>query len=163
MSRLDSNIERLLAQRACLDALAAAIAPMDGPVVELGLGNGRTFDHLRERLPEREIFVFERQPAAHPDCTPDVAHLIVGDFYDTLPRGIDRLPAPAALLHADTGTGDAARNARLAGWLATVVPDLVAPAGFVASDQPLDTPRLAVWPLPESVRPGRYHLYRVAT
>ncbi len=163
MSRLDTNIERLVAQRACLDELCAAITALAGPVVELGLGNGRTFDHLRERLPDREIFVFERQPAAHPDCTPDDAHLIVGDFYDTLPQGRSRLPSPAALLHSDVGTGDAARNAKLAAWLAGVVPHLVAPLGFVASDQPLEDPRLTPWALPDSVRRGRYHLYRRAS
>ena len=60
MSRLDSFIRRLAAQRACLDRAAALIDEIDGPVLEFGLGNGRTFDHLRERLPGRAIFVFER-------------------------------------------------------------------------------------------------------
>ena len=162
MSRLDTNIARLVAQRDCLDALAAAIAEVPGPVVELGLGNGRTFDHLRERLPEREIFVFERQPAPHPDCWPDHDHLIEGDFFDTLPDAPERLPAPAALLHADVGTGDPERNARLARWLAGVIPPLVAVDGYVASDQALDDPRLAPLPLPREVPAGRYHLYRRA-
>ncbi|MGH6887075.1 MAG: class I SAM-dependent methyltransferase, partial [Geminicoccales bacterium] len=48
MSRLDSFIRRLEAQRACLDLAAARIADLPGPVLELGLGNGRTYDHLRE-------------------------------------------------------------------------------------------------------------------
>ena len=48
MSRLDSFIRRLEAQRACLDRAAALIAGIDGAVLELGLGNGRTYDHLRE-------------------------------------------------------------------------------------------------------------------
>ena len=66
MSRLDSFIRRLEAQRACLD-LAARRSPIcRGPVLELGLGNGRTYDHLRELLPLREIFVFERDVRAHP-------------------------------------------------------------------------------------------------
>jgi len=160
MSRLDTNIERLSAQRACLDALVDALTDVPGPVIELGLGNGRTFDHLRERLPEREIFVFERQPAAHPDCWPDERHLIRGDFRDTLPTALDRLPAPAALLHADIGTGDPARNARLAAWLAGAIPPLVAQGGFVASDQALADDRLSPWPLPAAVPTGRYHLYR---
>ena len=48
MSRLDSFIRRLQAQRACLSEAAAQIRGVDGFVLELGLGNGRTFDHLRE-------------------------------------------------------------------------------------------------------------------
>jgi hypothetical protein len=160
MSRLDTNIDRLIAQRACLDALVDALAEVPGPVVELGLGNGRTFDHLRERLPQREIFVFERQPAAHPDCRPERDHLIVGDFFDTLPGALAQLPGPAALVHADIGTGDRARNARLARWLAGAIPPLLAAGGYVAADQPLEDPRLAPLPLPSGVPTGRYHLYR---
>ena len=60
MSRLDSFIRRMLAQRACLNWAAEAVADIAGPVLELGLGNGRTYDHLRELMPEREIYVFER-------------------------------------------------------------------------------------------------------
>lgn len=160
LSRLDSNIERLMAQRDCLDHLAAAIAAIPGPVVELGLGNGRTYDHLRKRLPGREIFVFERSPQAHPACIPDAAHLVLGDFEETLPDGLGRLPAPAALLHADFGTGDRDRNARLAEWLGDVVPPLLAEGGYVASDQALVDPRLEPLALPRGVAPGRYHLYR---
>ncbi len=67
MSRLDSFIRRMIAQRDCLAAAARLIGDIPGPVLELGLGNGRTYDHLREILPGREIFVFDRRVAAHPD------------------------------------------------------------------------------------------------
>ena len=50
MSRLDSFIRRLQAQRACLDRAAELVRDLPGPVVEIGLGNGRTYDHLRRRL-----------------------------------------------------------------------------------------------------------------
>ena len=55
MSRLDSFIRRALAQRECLANAARRITDIEGPVIELGLGNGRTYDHLRRILPEREI------------------------------------------------------------------------------------------------------------
>ena len=70
MSRLDSFIRRLEAQRACLDHAAELIGGLDGVVLELGLGNGRTYDHLRSLFPGREIYVCERAVAAHPDCVP---------------------------------------------------------------------------------------------
>ena len=66
MTRLDSAIRRLEAQRACLDRAAALVRGVPGPVLELGLGNGRTYDHLRARLPGRDIFVFERAPPPTP-------------------------------------------------------------------------------------------------
>ena len=56
MSRLERFILRLKAQRNCLDAAAALLAGLDGPILELGLGSGRTYDHLRDRFPDREIF-----------------------------------------------------------------------------------------------------------
>ncbi len=158
MSRLDSFIRRLEAQRASLNHAVRAIANLPGPVLELGLGNGRTYDHLRELLPAREIFVFERQLAAHPASMPDPAHLILGDIRATLPAA--RLPAPAALAHCDIGTGDALRNADLAAWLAQVLPGLLAPGAWVVSDQPMGTPALAPLPPPEGIGRERYFLYQ---
>ena len=67
MSRLDSFINRVTAQRATLNWVAPLVRAMTGPVLELGLGNGRTYSHLRELFPERDIWVFEFQVAAHPD------------------------------------------------------------------------------------------------
>jgi hypothetical protein len=160
VSRLDSFIRRLEAQRACLDATPAWIADLPGPILELGLGNGRTFDHLRCLYPEREIFVFERQLAAHPDCLPDTAHLILGDIRKTLPAALGRLPEQAALAHNDIGTGDAAANAELARWLAQALPPLTRPGAVVLSDQALDDPRLAPQALPAALPAGRYFLYR---
>ena len=64
MSRLDSFIRRMQGQRDCLNRAAELIAGIPGPVLELGLGNGRTYDHLKEILPDREIFVFDRRIAA---------------------------------------------------------------------------------------------------
>jgi hypothetical protein len=162
VSRLDSAIRRLEAQRACLDHAAKLIARVPGPVVELGLGNGRTYDHLRALLPGREIFAFDRRIDAHPDCVPDARHLVLGDFADTLPRALERIGARAALIHADTGTGEAERNARLAAWLAPRLAALAAPGGVIVSDQELPGIAAASLPPPAGVAKGRYFLYRLS-
>lgn len=160
MSRLDSFIRRLEAQRACLDHVATAIAGIAGPVLEVGLGNGRTYDHLRSRLPGREIFVFDRQIDAHPDCVPDASHLFLGDLFDRLPDAIARLGRTATLIHSDIGTGDPARNARIAAALAPLYAQLLAPGGVVASDQEMPAVAWTEMPLPDGVPLGRYFLYR---
>lgn len=160
MSRLDSFIRRLQAQRACLDHAARLTAEVPGIVVELGLGNGRTFDHLRTRVGDREIFVFERKPDPHPLCAPDPAHLILGDLADTLPTARLRLPGPVALAHSDIGSGDAAASAASAALVARHLPGLLAPGAVVASDQPLPSPLLTPLALPPDVAPGRYFMYR---
>jgi hypothetical protein len=161
VSRLDSAIRRLEAQRACLDRAVELARGVAGPALEIGLGNGRTYDHLRQRLGDRPIYVFERQLAAHPGSLPPAGHLILGDVLETLPRFFRDGAAPAALAHADIGSGDAAPTAALAAALAPRLATAMAAGGIVACDQPLALPdRLAPLPLPDGVAPGRYFLYR---
>jgi S-adenosyl-L-methionine methyltransferase len=162
VSRLDSFIRRLEAQRACLDRAASLIAGMPGPVLELGLGNGRTFDHLRHILPDRDIFVFERHVAAHPDCTPAPDRLILGDLRETLPQARQRFAGRAALAHLDIATGEVEASRRLAAALAPLLAPLLRPGAVVVSEPPLAISGWNALPLPEKVDEGRYHLYGVA-
>ena len=106
MSRLDSAIRRLTSQKIALEWAARKATRMNGIILELGLGNGRTYDHLREILPNREIYVFEREIAAHPDCIPEENFQFLGDFRDSLPRAKKRLGANSVLAHLDIGTGE---------------------------------------------------------
>ena len=161
MSRLDSFIRRLETQRDCLDAAVGLLAGLPGPVLEVGLGNGRTYHHLLQRCPEREIFVFDRHIAAHPSWVPDAAHTLLGDFADTLPGARPRIGAPAALANVDVGSGDAAASRalgeRLAGWLAP----LMASGAVVVSDQPMTTAPWRALALPDGAPEGRYFMYQV--
>ncbi len=161
LTRLDKAIRRLKAQRACLDWAARGIASVPGIVVELGLGNGRSFDHLRARLPDRDIYVFERSVSAHPDAVPAADRLILGDVEETLPRMQPHFAGRVALMHSDIGTGDDARNARIASWLGPELLPFLAPGGIVASDQPLPALAGLAAPLPEGVGENRYYLYCV--
>ncbi|MEL7100137.1 MAG: class I SAM-dependent methyltransferase [Pseudomonadota bacterium] len=157
-SRLDLFIDRMLSQRACLD-WAAAHAP-DGPVFELGLGNGRTYDHLRRTLPERQIFVFERAVASHPDSTPPDEVLILGDVRDTLPETIARLGAVGALVHADLGGHNRAKNDAFARLVSPLIEPLMAPGGLMVSSDKMYFDALAELPLPEGAVPGRCFIYQ---
>jgi hypothetical protein len=159
-SRLDSFIRRLEAQRACLDWAAGEIAAVPGAVLELGLGNGRTYDHLRTLLAAREIFAFDRQVAAHPACIPDDAHLIVGDFRDTIPTFAARRARGVALVHADTGSGDEAATAALARWLGPALQPMLAPGAIVLSDQKMEIAGTVTLPPPPGVPTDRYFVYR---
>jgi hypothetical protein len=161
VSRLDSFIRRLEAQRACLDRAAALIAALAGPVLEFGLGNGRTYDHLRTILPGRDIFVFERTVAAHPDCVPPSDRLILGDLRDTLPTSRDRFAGSAALAHLDIATGETEASLALAASLAQLIAPLLRQGAIVVSEPPLVLAGWRALALPAGVKPGRYHLYRV--
>jgi S-adenosyl-L-methionine methyltransferase len=160
VSRLDSFIRRLHAQRACLDHAVELIRDLPGPLLELGLGNGRTYDHLRERLPGRDIYVCDRQIAAHPDCIPPAQFLILGDVRDTLPEVASHIGAGVALVHADLGSGDEEASRRQAAELAPLIADLLQSGGIVVGDQPMSIAQLRPLALPDGVKPGRYYLYR---
>jgi hypothetical protein len=159
MSRLDSAIRRLLAQKAALEDAARRVAGLDGPVLEFGLGNGRTYDHLRSILPGRRIVVFERAVAAHPDCVPPPEDLYLGDLFVTLPRALADLGHGAALAHLDIGSGDKAASVALVARAAPMIAGLLDHGAVVVSDQPIiGVPGLVPLPLPDGVEDGRIHM-----
>jgi hypothetical protein len=161
MSRLDSFIRRMLAQRACLNWAAEAVADTPGPVLELGLGNGRTYDHLRELMPEREIYVFEREIRAHAVSLPPEKFLILGDIEHTLVSAAIRLPAKAVLAHIDLGTSDARAYEALAARMGMLLKPLMVLEGIIVSNVILLVSGLISLDTPPGVKPGRYFIYRV--
>lgn len=160
MSRLDSFIRRLEAQRRMLDWAAEQVERRDGLVLELGLGNGRTYDHLRERLPRRDIHVFERDPSPNPRSMPPEHLLVVGDMAETLPVFAAAHGREAVLIHVDVTTGVPERDALAFAWLPAHVAALAADDALVVSGWALDHPALTPVPLPGGVPPGRYFAYR---
>ena len=160
MSRLDAFIRRMQAQRACIDAAAANLGGLTGPILELGLGNGRTYDHLRVCFPDRPIYVFDRQVAAHPDCIPPAQFLRLGDFRATLPGYLEEGQPSAAFVHADIGSGDERASVRLAADLAPILVKILASRGYLACDQPLEQASLEKLTIPGVLDGGRYHFYR---
>jgi len=160
LSRLDSFIRRLEAQRACLNHAAHLVRDLDGAVLELGLGNGRTYDHLRGLFPDRKIYVCERHVAAHPDCVPPSELLLLGDMRQTLRDVRDQLGDRVALAHLDPATGDVIASKILADELALLIPPLLRLGGVLVSEPALATDGLISLSLPGGVESGRYNLYR---
>jgi S-adenosyl-L-methionine methyltransferase len=163
VSRLDSFIRRLEAQRACLHMAAGLVQGLEGPALELGLGNGRTYDHLRELCPDRQIYVCERQVAAHPDCLPPPELLLLGDMRDTLQAARGRLEGRVVLAHLDPASGDAAASRALAAELAPLIVPLLCLGAVLVSEPAISAAELAPLALPEGVAAGRYNLYRRIT
>lgn len=159
MSRLDSFIRRLTAQRDILNHVCAEVATMDGPVMELGLGNGRTFNHLREKLPGRRIVAFDRALAAHASSIPSEGDLVLGEIRETASRFVG---VEAALVHADIGTGYDDKDSITLTWLPQLTVGLLRAGGLAISGLPLDHPDLRAMPTPDSVPPDRYFIYRRA-
>ena len=161
MSRLDSVIRRLTAQKKALEWAANSIVDLDGVVVELGLGNGRTYDHLREILVNRDIYVFEREIAAHPDCIPERDFQFLGDFRDSLPSAIKKLEATVILAHLDIGTGEKEKSVQLAQHIAPSLLKLLKPKAIIISDQEMNAwSAMLIEPLLNIPR-GRIFVYQM--
>ena len=158
-SRLDSAISRLMTLRICLDWATAETAKRSGPVMEFGLGNGRSYDHLRKRLPGRDIHVFDRYVAAHPNCIPPADRLWLGDFRATAPAAVQRFAGQVALIHGDVGSGEEAASRALSAELARYWAALLQGDGLLVSDQPIIGEDFALLPLPGG-EAGRYFLAR---
>ncbi|MBM1557593.1 hypothetical protein JQV19_15045 [Sulfitobacter mediterraneus] len=162
MSRLDLFIARMVSQRACLDHANDLTKGMEGPVFELGLGNGRTYHHMVETMPGRDIYVFERAVASHPDSTPPDDRLILGDVYDTLPAALGRFGPTAALIHADLGGHNRAKNDAFARAISPLVEPLLAKGGIMVASDRMYFDALEELPLPPDAFPGRCFIYRAS-
>jgi hypothetical protein len=157
MSRLDSFIRRLTAQRDILNEIVALVNGTEGPVMEFGLGNGRTYDHLREHFPDRRIIAFDREVRSYSSSTPPAEDVITGDIRES---GQAFLGIGAALAHADIGTGHDDIDAITLTWLPQLMVGVLTKGGIAVSGLPLDRAELEPLPLPPGVKEGRYFLYR---
>jgi hypothetical protein len=158
VSRLDVQIRRLMAQRAFLERASALIESVPGPAIQIGYGDGTAFDHLREILRRREIFVFDR---VLPDGegAPTMAERVAGDLQESLPMAWDRFPRTAALLHLNFPVTAAPR---LAAELTPLIAPLLCQGAIVVSERALELPGWQPQPPPDGVREGRHFLYRAS-
>ena len=158
MSRLDNFILRMQAQRDVLDHIANnGWVPIDGLILELGLGNGRTYDHLREKFTTQRIMVFDRSAHTHPASTPFEEDIVLGEISETIERYIG---VGAALAHIDIGTIYGEVDAATLTWLPHSIVGVLAQGGLAASGLPLKHPMLQPLPLPWEVNYGHCYLYR---
>jgi hypothetical protein len=160
LSRLDLFIDRMVSQRACLDFAITETSRMSGPVFELGLGNGRTYHHMRERVADRDIYVFERALAAHPDSTPPDDRTILGDVNETLVQALDRFGPTASLIHADLGGHNREKNDIFARKISPIVEPLLAEGGLMVASDRMYFETLTELPLPDGAVEGRCFIYR---
>lgn len=159
MSRLESMRRRLTAQIDGLNWAAEFVAPLEGDVLELGLGNGRTYDHLRENLPDRRIWVIDRVLQPHPSCVPPQKDFLQGEADDMLTK-LAKKGARMVLAHYDFGYGVKEKDVAEGARLSPLIAPLMVPGGLVVSQQPLQGFEQIAGPL--TIDPERYLFYRAA-
>ena len=164
--RLERMAARLLTQRAFLDAAALLVDGLRGPILEVGLGKGRTYSHLQRLFPGRAILAFDRDLHAPKGAQPPPGRLILGDFRETLPAARARIGGPAILAHADIGSEDLARDAALARFIGPQLTGLMIAGGIIVADRALSAPGIDPLPgpaveMPTGLQPWSYFMYRV--
>lgn len=162
LTRLDKLFYRLQAQHVCLDWAFREIAGREGVVFEMGLGHGRTYDHLRIHLPDRDIYVLDREVDSFDDCIPPPDRLLLGDIAVTLAAAAGRFAGRVILAHADLGSYSEEHNRAMPGKVGPYLPAVLAPGAIVLSDLPLELEGAVALPMPDGAREGSYFLYRNA-
>lgn len=157
MSRLDSMMRRLAAQRDGIEWGHALLSGVEGDYLDMGLGNGRTYDHLRETAPDRRIWVIDRALKCHPSCVPPEADFLEGEAEDML-RKLAVQGEKIVLGHYDFGFGVKEKDVAEAARLSPLIGAVMAPGGVLISGQPLVGFEQVQGP--ETVAPGRYYFYR---
>ncbi|MEO1720567.1 MAG: class I SAM-dependent methyltransferase [Pseudomonadota bacterium] len=159
MTELEWAVIRLRTQIRLLDWAANELLHEDAPLVlELGLGNGRTYDHLRQRLPDARIEVFDREMKGKLSSRPPEDRFHKGELVTTLaafePRG------HAQLIHADLGTGDPEHEHRIAAMLLAALPLLAKPGCIIVTSTELPDARFNPVDIADHDPQSRYHVYR---
>jgi hypothetical protein len=158
MSRLDSMLRRLAAQRDGLDWAAAQVADLPGEALDLGLGNGRTYDHLREIMPDRRIWVIDRALNCHHSCVPPKQDFLEGEAEPMLDLLAEK-GAKVILAHYDFGFGVKEQDVAEAARLSPLIARVMLPGGIIVTGQPLAGFHQITGP--ETIAPDRYLFYRV--
>jgi hypothetical protein len=148
---------RLTAQIDGLNWAATQIKDVEGDVLELGLGNGRTYDHLREQMGTRRIWVIDRRLKPHPSCVPPEEDFLLGEA-DAMLVKLAEQGAKMALAHYDFGFGVKHLDVEEGGRLSPLIAPLMMPGALLVSQQPL----IGFTQIrgPETIDPERYHFYR---
>lgn len=164
-SRLERMIARLVTQRALLNHVAERVDARPGPILEIGLGKGRTYTHLKKLFPDRRIWAFDFEIHAPAHSQPPAAAVFLGDFRESLQSCWATIDAAPVFMHADIGTESRKADAALARFVGAVAAEKLSPGGYLLGDRDMAADGLASVappdvPLPDGIAPWPYFLLR---
>lgn len=157
MSRLNSMMRRLAAQAEGLEWGNTMVDSLSGDFLDMGLGNGRTYDHIREIAPDRRIWVIDRALNCHHSCVPPEEDFLQGEAEEMLKK-MAADGTKVAMAHYDFGFGDKDKDVAEAARLSPMIKEIMLPGGVLVSGQPLAGFEQVRGPT--SVAPERYYFYR---
>jgi hypothetical protein len=149
-------LRRFTAQRDGLNWAATLISGLDGDGLDMGLGNGRTYDHMREILPDRRIWVMDRILQCHPSCVPPQEDFLQGEAEDGLAQLVEK-KAKIVIAHYDFGFGVKEQDVAEAARFSPLIARIMVPGGILVSGQPLVGFKALRGP--DHIAPERYYFY----
>jgi len=157
MSRLESMMRRLTAQKLGLEWAVEMTIGLKGDALEIGLGNGRSYDHLREIAPDRRIWVIDRILQCHHSCVPPAENFLQGEAGDMLAQLASK-NRRIVVAHYDCGMGIKEKDVAEAATLSPMIAAVMAPDGIIISGQPL----VGITQVdgPDGIAPDRYYFYK---
>lgn len=157
MSRLESMMRRLTAQKLGLEWAVENTKDLTGDALEIGLGNGRSYDHLREVAPARRIWVIDRILQCHHSCVPPEENFLQGEAGNMLAR-LAAENRQIVVAHYDCGMGVKEKDVAEAAELSPLIAAVMAPNGIIISGQPL----VGITQVdgPDGIAPDRYYFYK---
>jgi hypothetical protein len=156
MSRLDSMLRRFTAQRDGLNWAAERVKQIHGEALDMGLGNGRTYDHMREIMPERRIWVMDRVLQCHHSCIPPEQDFLLGEAEESLCK-LAADNAEIVLSHYDFGFGVKEKDVEEAARFSPLIAKVMTKGGVIVSGQPLVGFKALQGP--DHIAPDRYYFY----
>jgi len=149
-------MRRLSAQRDGLEWAAEQTRDMKGDALDMGLGNGRTYDHLREIL-DRRIWVIDRVLQCHPSCVPPKQDFLEGEAEEMLEK-LAAMSAKIVIAHYDFGFGVKEKDVAEAARLSPAIARVMVSGGVIVSGQPLAGFQAVDGPV--GIAKDRYYFYR---
>ena len=110
-------------------------------------------------MPGRDIYVFERAVASHPESTPPDDMLILGDVNETLPQALERFGPTASLIHADLGGHNPEKNDAFARAVSPLIEPLLAKGGLMVASDRMYFDNLKELDLPPGAVPNSCFIY----
>ncbi|MGL1932596.1 MAG: hypothetical protein OCC45_12695 [Desulfotalea sp.] len=139
LTRIERLARRLPIQ---IDLISQAIEEtnkLDGIILELGLGEGRTLEYL-ENNTSSPIIVFEIDDNAKMNNVRKTTKLVKGDIFETLPKMLGTLSQGVRIAHVDIGTTDYSDDIDRISPLQRILESVVNVGGFIVCDRPIDFP-----------------------
>ena len=136
LTRIERLARRFPVQIEFINRAIKETKEVDGAILELGLGEGRTLEYL-ERITSAPIFVFEIDEKTNLHFCRASTQLVKGDLFKTLPQMLGSQELNVRMVHADIGTTDYFNDISRIEPLRAIIEKVVSTGGVLVCDRPI--------------------------